>query len=188
MSSKAPATSCHSVWPDVGIKSSPNFTNNAQKGATTVFTYRVMLFTVAQKISKYLGHFCKTICNQQLQKSPNLVTLVPSQRCSVGFSWGARRREEDGGDFFPLLTLQFIATAIEPRFLFSYLITIVLPFMGLEEDGSWLDRVSRLCRRNCLFPEYRVALDTRMKVRKMLQIVVFQFFQKWFICSTMKPD
>ena len=101
MSSKAPATSCHSVWPDVGIKSSPNFTNNAQKGATTVFTYRVMLFTVAQKISKYLGHFCKTICNQQLQKSPNLVTLVPSQRCSVGFSWGARRREEDGGGFFP---------------------------------------------------------------------------------------
>ena len=38
---------CLAVWLDVVIKSSPNFPNNAQKGATAVFTYNLMLFTVA---------------------------------------------------------------------------------------------------------------------------------------------
>ena len=36
-----------SVWPDVGIKSSPHFPNNGQQVATAVSTNKVMLFTVA---------------------------------------------------------------------------------------------------------------------------------------------
>ena len=46
------------VWPDVGIKSSPQF----YKSTHGSFNLKIMFF----KIAKYLGYFCKKVCHQEL--------------------------------------------------------------------------------------------------------------------------
>ena len=52
---------CHSqpLWPDVGMKSSPNFPKVAQKLSTAGFTLKVTFLYIAQKGVKYLGYFWK---------------------------------------------------------------------------------------------------------------------------------
>ena len=47
------------VCPDVEIKSSPKIFKNAPKVATSVFTYKVEYFKIAQKVTKYLDYFWK---------------------------------------------------------------------------------------------------------------------------------
>ena len=37
---------------------------------------KVVVFEIAQNLSEYLGYFCRKICNQEVKKSPNLVTLI----------------------------------------------------------------------------------------------------------------
>ena len=66
------------MWPDAGIQSSPNFPKVAQKVATAVFTSRVVyLLQDNQKMTKFLGYFCKKNWYRKLfKKLLNLVTLL----------------------------------------------------------------------------------------------------------------
>ena len=60
---------CQSVWPDIGMKSSPIVPNFAQKVVTAVLYLKgVMFFQIAQKFTEYLGYFCKKICWWDLSK------------------------------------------------------------------------------------------------------------------------
>ena len=41
-----------------------------------IFTWRVMYFKKAQKVTKYLGYCWQKIYSQEFKNSPNLVTLL----------------------------------------------------------------------------------------------------------------
>ena len=78
------AAGCKSSVTRCWNKKQSNFTNSGQKGATAVFTYKVMLLTEAQNIGKYLGYFCFRKCiAKKFQKSPNLVTLCATCNCNA---------------------------------------------------------------------------------------------------------
>ena len=66
-----------SVWPDAGIKTMPFFILMAPKVSKVAFYSKVTYFKIAQKVSKYLGHFNEKICCYNFRTSPNLVTLGP---------------------------------------------------------------------------------------------------------------
>ena len=61
------------VWPDVGIKKYPISPRSAQIVAVLVKNH---VFKKAQKVAEELGYFCKKICHQNFQISPNLVSLA----------------------------------------------------------------------------------------------------------------
>ena len=61
------------VWPDVEIKSSPNFLIDAQKLATSGFYLKSDTFVCCPKINKIFGLLLKEYL---FQKSTNLVTLA----------------------------------------------------------------------------------------------------------------
>ena len=63
------------MWPDIGKKSSPNFSKTAQI-VSTVFLLKKSCLSKLSEIFSYLP--MQKICHQKLQKSPNLVTLVIS--------------------------------------------------------------------------------------------------------------
>ena len=70
--------SCHSapaVWPDVEVKSSPNTSKRCPKSNQSCFYFNIMFFQTTQKLTKYLGYFCRQIFHRELKKSHNLVTL-----------------------------------------------------------------------------------------------------------------
>ena len=56
------------VWPGGSIKSSPISPKVAKNVDTKGFTFKVMLFKKPKKFYKYLGHFWKKICCQELSK------------------------------------------------------------------------------------------------------------------------
>ena len=65
-----------SVWPDVEIKSTPNFSKKCPKSSQSSFKLEVMLFKKAQIVFKHLDYFFGIILSpRNFQKSPNLVTL-----------------------------------------------------------------------------------------------------------------
>ena len=68
--------SCGAVWPDAGIKSNPYFPKAALKVSKVVFYLKMIFLKVAQKFEKYVGYLKETICCQNLQVSPNLITLM----------------------------------------------------------------------------------------------------------------
>ena len=70
-----------SVWPDVDVKHSPNSSNNCPKSSFSSFFLKSDIVEKAQKVTLHLGHFCTKICDQELLKSPNLVTGRPF-KCS----------------------------------------------------------------------------------------------------------
>ena len=51
------------------------FIQKLPKNSHSSFSLKLMSFQKAPKVFKYLGHFYKKICHQELQKSPNLATL-----------------------------------------------------------------------------------------------------------------
>ena len=55
------------VFPDVGIKSCPNFPNAAPKVSSAVFT-KILFFIIAKNVTKYLGYFWRKICCLELTK------------------------------------------------------------------------------------------------------------------------
>ena len=61
---KSVLTCCNlpSVWPDVEAKSWSKYS-------------KAVFFKIAQKVTLHLGYFCKKICQQELSKILNLVTL-----------------------------------------------------------------------------------------------------------------
>ena len=79
-----------SVWPDVGIKSSPKFSESCQKLSTAVFNLKLSFVKVAQKDVEYLANLYTSIVTQNFQKSLNLVTLLAMINGSV-----AAAEEED---------------------------------------------------------------------------------------------
>ena len=56
------------MWLDAGIKISPNFLKLATKVTKVAFYYKVTYFKIAEKVSKYLGHFNDQICCLELSK------------------------------------------------------------------------------------------------------------------------
>ena len=60
------------VWPDVGIKSSPNFTMVAKDVTKAIFLWK----TNTKKVAKHLGYFCTNICWREFKKMAILVTLI----------------------------------------------------------------------------------------------------------------
>ena len=68
-SSKIKKRGILTVWPDVGIKNSPNLYKHIQKVAMrVVFNLKSMSFKIAQKVTKYYGHFWRTKCKKELSK------------------------------------------------------------------------------------------------------------------------
>ena len=65
----------NSVWPDVEIKSSPNFSKLCPKSSHFTYYWKMMLFKQALKVAIHLGNFHKWVCLQNFEKSPNLVIL-----------------------------------------------------------------------------------------------------------------
>ena len=57
------------VWPDVEIKSIPNFSKNCPKTSQSSPKLQVMLFKIAQIVSKHLGYFCGLISHQGTLKN-----------------------------------------------------------------------------------------------------------------------
>ena len=55
----------------------PFFILMAPKVSKVAFYSKVTYFKIAQKVSKYLGHFNEKICCYNFRTSPNLVTLGP---------------------------------------------------------------------------------------------------------------
>ena len=56
-----------SGWPDVGLKSSPNFLKvDPKEAAATVFTYKVAGLKTVQNLTKCLRFFCTKIYRQEL--------------------------------------------------------------------------------------------------------------------------
>ena len=45
-----------------------NFFNSCPNVATLVFTQKVIFFKVAQKVTTYVGYFCKKICLHELSE------------------------------------------------------------------------------------------------------------------------
>ena len=64
-------------WPDVGIKRSPNFSKSYPKTSQSRFTLKVIFIEWSQMSPNILASFVRKICCPKLQKSPNLVSLVP---------------------------------------------------------------------------------------------------------------
>ena len=67
---------CKTMWPDDEIKSC-TISPNCLKSSHIIFTWKFHYFKWPKKLSGYLGHFCKKICYQEIQKFANLVTLMP---------------------------------------------------------------------------------------------------------------
>ena len=63
------------VWPDVEIQSYPSFSKSCPKRSHCSFYQRFILFTSTQKVIINFGYFLEKLFNQNLKKSPNLVTL-----------------------------------------------------------------------------------------------------------------
>ena len=81
-----------SVWPDVEIKSCPNFPKDVLKIAAAVFLIKNDVFQKSPKGSTHFGYFSKIIWFQELS---NLVTLVTLYTCWPGTATsikGFRRR------------------------------------------------------------------------------------------------
>ena len=64
-----------SVWPDVGVKSSPIFSKSCPKCSQCRFYIRVRFFKIAQRVAIILATFARDFVTKNFQKSPNLVTL-----------------------------------------------------------------------------------------------------------------
>ena len=56
------------VWPDVGVKSSPNFSKSYPRSSHNSFYVRVRFFKIAQNDANNLGYFCEKFCHQKLSK------------------------------------------------------------------------------------------------------------------------
>ena len=56
------------VSPDVERKSSPSFPKSCPKSRLTSSASKAMVFTTAQKVTKYLGYFCNKSCCQEFPK------------------------------------------------------------------------------------------------------------------------
>ena len=69
------------VWPDVGMKSN----QIASKSSQRKLLHKIYLFENSPNIHKCLGFFSKIIFCQDLQKSPNLVTLLMSPHTKRGW-------------------------------------------------------------------------------------------------------
>ena len=59
------------MWPEIEVKSRPNFPRVAQKVATAASPWKVMF----SKNTRHLGCFWKKSVTKNFQKLPNLVTL-----------------------------------------------------------------------------------------------------------------
>ena len=64
-----------SVWPEAGVKSSPNVSKSCLKSSKSSFYIRVRFFKIAPKVANHLGYFCWNFVAKNFKKSPNLVTL-----------------------------------------------------------------------------------------------------------------
>ena len=63
-------------------KSSPEIPKVAQKIATAVFTFlKTGVIKQAQKVNKYCATSVSKFDAKNFQKSPNLVTLLPTRHC-----------------------------------------------------------------------------------------------------------
>ena len=62
------------IYPKVDTKSSQS----------SVY-FKVMSFSNAQIVTKYLGYFCKIFFTKNFQNSPNLATLFANKSCSLNF-------------------------------------------------------------------------------------------------------
>ena len=56
------------LWPDVGIKNGINVSKSCPKSSHGIFYLKLLLFNIAQKVTKHLEYFCKQICCQELEK------------------------------------------------------------------------------------------------------------------------
>ena len=65
-----------SVWPDVRIKSSPNFPKIAQKVVTAVLTEKVLFFKIAKSHLIYKASFERKFIKKNFQKSSNCNTAT----------------------------------------------------------------------------------------------------------------
>ena len=74
------------VWPDVGVKSSPNVSKSCPKSSSSSFYARVRIFKITQKVYNHLGYFCYKFVTEIFKKSPNLVTLLLSFSLSLSLS------------------------------------------------------------------------------------------------------
>ena len=73
-----------SVWPDVGVKSSPIFSKSCPKCSQCRFYIRVRFFKIAtKKLSIIWASFGKSFVAKNFQKSPNLVTLPTTHKLST---------------------------------------------------------------------------------------------------------
>ena len=73
------------VWPDAEIKAAQVFPQVAQKVASPVWLKkRWMVFTTAQKDTKYLGYFCYKVCYQEIPKIAKSWLWLSWQSCCYG--------------------------------------------------------------------------------------------------------
>ena len=71
------------VRSDNGIKSSPILSHSCPKSSHVRVYFKSYFFKIAQKLVKYLGHFCNKMAAKIFQELPNLVTLLttnPNER------------------------------------------------------------------------------------------------------------
>ena len=84
------------VWPHVKIKSSLKFSKFAQKVTSAVFTPNLCFSKVAQKVSKFLGNFCKKIYQPRTLKNCPIRSHWWRKRRRRWTSFSTRRRCTDG--------------------------------------------------------------------------------------------
>ena len=65
------------MWPDNGIKSSPNVSKSYPRSSRISFYKRVRFFKIAKKVPIIWATFDRNFVTNNYQKSPNLVTLWP---------------------------------------------------------------------------------------------------------------
>ena len=71
-----------SVWPDVGVKSSPNVSKSYPRSSNSSFCKGVMFFKITQKLL-----FLEMVDTKNFQKSSNLVTLFATSNHSNLFQF-----------------------------------------------------------------------------------------------------
>ena len=70
----------HWVWPDVGIKSSPNVSKSCAKYSHSSFFSKVKLSRIASNITNYLSTFVSRFLIKKFKNCPNWSHWLISQR------------------------------------------------------------------------------------------------------------
>ena len=80
----------YQVWPDIGIKCSPNVSNSVPK---SIQRKKETFVIIAPKVTKYLDSFCKKTCHQTtffLKNRPNPIPLFLSLPLGARFHFSCR--------------------------------------------------------------------------------------------------